>query len=276
MSLSLSRFLTVISVIFIIFAVFSLWLSRDIYDTSNFAKLSTKALQKESVRNAIASETVDRVLQDKPIVRQVAGDYLQSFIAGMLDNPTMGKVLEKTSSRLHDYVLNDNRKDVLIDTGGITTAIKPIVNLVSPDLAKQLGDKVPSSIVIVSANSVPQINPWLGWVVATGPVLGIIGIVVIILVIVFEKNIGLSLKRIGLFLTVGSLIFMLVVPYFRMLLSSRVTNPNRTTVALATYDVFTKDLFIYLLWTVLFAILLFILGYFWPRIIFEIKKLQKQ
>jgi hypothetical protein len=260
------RFLTVLSVFFIIFAIFSLWLARDIYDTSNFTALSVKAFEDPEVRAAIASETVDRALQDRPIIRQVAGDYLESFVAGMLANERMKNLFERTAERLHDYVLNNNKQDITLETGAIGSAIKPIISLVSPNLSEQLTNDIPSSVTLLNSNAFPNINKWVGWIVATGPILGLIGLVLLIVVYFYEKNLKLSLKRTGIYLAIGSIVFMLIVPYFRLLLSSRVTNQNRTTIVLTTYDTFTRNLLEYLLIAALIAAGLYALGYFWPQI----------
>lgn len=95
--------LLILSVVLILFANLGFWLSRTIYNTQNFADIVVDVYKQPEVRGAISSEIVDAALSDRPLVRQVIGDQLQSVISGILASDASETILNKSASRLQTY-----------------------------------------------------------------------------------------------------------------------------------------------------------------------------
>ncbi len=261
------RLLTGLSVVFIIFAVFSFWVSNNLYNTTSFTETTLKTFKSDEVRGVVAKESVERILENRPVVRQVAGGYLESFIAGVLGSDTAKGVFERSSNALHGYLFSSNRQDVTLNTTSFTSLVKPVLTAVSPDLAGQVPEELPESIVLIESNALPNIDQWLRPVIIAGPLVGLAALIIVIYLIYADSSRIKAIKRLGLYLAVGSLLSTLTIPYFRMLIGAASQNQNRITIITTAYDNFTKPLLSDWLLLALAGVLIYLVGLFWPKIV---------
>jgi hypothetical protein len=256
------QILILISIALLLIANFSFWLSSTIYNPQNFSSLVVETYQQQDVRDAIAAEIVDNTLESKPLVRQVIGGPVQSAISGLLSSQAFESVLSKAAVRFQNYLTTNNRQDVTIEVGQVATFIKAAATTVSPQLGEQVPDVSTEKITLVKANSLPNINKWLKPIMTIGPIVGMIGLVIIGYVIYVSENRWSAVKQIGLYLFIGTILFALLIPYFRTILQGNITDSNAEIVATATYDTFAGILARLLVYYVLIAVAMFFTGFF--------------
>jgi hypothetical protein len=254
--------LLILTVILFLIANVGFWLARTIYNPQNFTNLVVQTYRQEDVRNAISSEIVDKTLESKPLVNQVIGQPVQGAISGILGSPTFQSVLEKVATKFQAYLTTDNRQDVTLQIGQVSTFVKAAATAVSPQLGDQVPDVTPQTITLVKANSLPNINRWAKPIMTLGPLAGVIGIGILIYLFYTEEDRVRLLRRTSTYFLIGIVVFGLLIPYFRTILQGNVGNQNAEIIATATYDAFTKILTSQL---IIFASIFFItyfVGYF--------------
>ena len=77
-------FLSTISGFFLLISNTAIWLNNQVFDTTNFTNTVTTSLTSESSRNAISQNITDRIYEDRPIAKRVAGDFTTKIIGGLL------------------------------------------------------------------------------------------------------------------------------------------------------------------------------------------------
>lgn len=257
-----ARILTIVSVILILFANFAFWLSSTIYNPNNFSSLATKVYNSTEVRDAISSEIVDEALKDKPIAQQAVGDTLKSSVSGILGAPAFGTIVERVATRFQTYLTTENRQDVTIEIGRIAKIIRSIAVAADPSLESEIPEINIQTITLVKADSLPNINSWAKPVVSLGPIAGLIGLILIGYIIYATTPRFHALKLIGKYFAIGTALFMLLIPYFRVQLESNISDPNANILATETYKVFSQVLLQQLFIIILISLALYILGYF--------------
>lgn len=235
-----SRVLVSIASVLLIFSSVSFWLSENVYNTTKFNSLLTSAFEEQSSRDAISSQIVDTALKDYPLVKQVAGDTLQSSLSGLLGNASQRPVMEQVSTAFHDYLLNPNKTDITIGTGKYAAVARSIVSAIAPDAKNILPDSMQNGVVLIKASDLPNIAPYLQAIVVTGPIAGLVAIALLIYLLIVSTNRPKELKRIGMFLGITSVVALLAVPYFGIVINSLSTNQNLNTLLQNIYHTFAE------------------------------------
>lgn len=257
--------LIIIAIFLLLLANISFWLSKTLYNPQNFSNLVVQTYEQDDVRNALASEIVDNTLQSKPIVKQVIGDPVKSAISGILRSQVFKSVLERVAIKFQTYLTTNNRQDVTIEIGQVATFIKAAATTISPDLGAQVPDTTPQTITLIKSNNFPDINKWAKPIMNIGPFAGLISFAILIYLIYKAESRGEILKRIGKYLLVGSLLFILIIPYSRTILQSNISDQNAEIIATATFNTFASILTTQLAYLVIISILLYVIGIYLAR-----------
>lgn len=228
----------VLSIFFILFANFSFWVSDNIYDSKKFTQNVLTTFKKQEVRDAVATGIVDRILSDNPGLQQVASSPAQSAISGILNSSYLDPVIERVAGRFQQYITT-GQQEVSVD-------LSP-VNVLFSQVAKATGniEQTPqiknTNLVLVEANAFPKLNKWLKPITTLGPILGVIGLVILAFVIYRSVDKLLKIREIGIYLVVGVIINMLLVPFASSLIRQNTTNANSAIIASELFNTFAES-----------------------------------
>lgn len=152
--------LLTLSAILLLLAQSSAWVKNTVFDQTEFKTIAISTIQEQANRDAIATKLVDTALQDRPIIKRLAGDRLSAFTSGLLASDLGTKVLNGVTERAYAYVIQPNPKDISIE---LTTVKDPLVRLTT--LAQSTGrelpvdaESIPDAVVLIRADDTPNIS----------------------------------------------------------------------------------------------------------------------
>ena len=170
-----SIFGIIASVVFIWVFMFSIWYSNNILNQEKFVNTTTQVLQSEQIRNAISSQIVDEVQQKRPIVGTIAAPLLTKIIAGVMDSNLYANFNTKIAQEIQIQLTSANPKEVYVNVKPTKDLLGPFINELDPEILSN----VPDRIVIIKKNQIPSLYKFGTFVTVGGPILLIIGLVIL-------------------------------------------------------------------------------------------------
>ncbi len=156
--------------VLLLLAQSAFWINHTIFDKATFSTIVTSTINTEQSRQAIAATVVGRTLQDRPVIRRIAGDKATQLISGLLGTDLAAQTINTVVDRSYTYLTSENPESIEIDLLPIKT---PLAGLVS--FAESQGrevnfdvNSVPDSIMLFDASNLPNIYGysvlmlWLG------------------------------------------------------------------------------------------------------------------
>lgn len=107
----------------LIVASTAFWFNRYIFESSNFTAIVTTSISSDSSREALATEITDRVLENKPILKNLIDDQAIKLVSALLESDQAQKIQDRAVSKLHTIVTSENPQPIEIELGPIKTAL---------------------------------------------------------------------------------------------------------------------------------------------------------
>lgn len=168
------RWVRIVSVfvacLLLLIAQTAFWLNRNIFNTTKFTQKATYAITTEDSRLALGNEISDRILDDRPIVKRVAGPKLASLISSLLGTSLAEKSLYDVVQQTNIYLTSSSQKSIGLDLQGIKsgiTTVSKVADIFGQDMNID-ATRVPDKLVLVNADSIPSFYKeaiavlWLG------------------------------------------------------------------------------------------------------------------
>lgn len=220
-------FLTVLATLLILFANFYLWLNRYIFNPQNFKEISTNAILSDESRQAISAEVVDAAIGDKPLIKEVVGQRLESVITALLDSSVSQTLVEKLSLDLQKHITSPEKKDISINLAAVKSIVKPLTEAISPGQPTTIEtNQIPDNIILARKNTIPSIYSWGKTVLWLGPISFIAGVSLFIYMIFRTDEKSWLLKISGISLVIGSVISIIIPYLFMPALFASISNAN--------------------------------------------------
>ncbi len=152
--------LLALAALLLLLAQGSAWVKNTLFDQADFKSIAITTLSQQQNRDAIASKVVDTALQDRPIIKRIAGDRLSAFTSGLLASDFGERVLDGVVSKMYGYVTNPNPKDVELQLTVIKQPLSILTQIAQTYDAdiKLEADAIPDTLVLVRANEVPNVS----------------------------------------------------------------------------------------------------------------------
>jgi len=234
--------LSIIAVLLLLTGNVSLWFNRAIFNRQNFSNLTVTAIQKPQTRDAIAAEIVDQVFKDVPLVKQVAGNSIESVVSGLLNSDFIKPAIGTVAKGVNLIVTSPRPADVSIDLSSVKEFVGPVIQVFSQKFNIDVTDfKLPNKLVLVEPGQIPSLYGlgkvflWLGpfsWLFG-------IGLVVAMVWAVDKDRRNSVLKTIGTTLVTGSAILIFLTWMLKSPFLASITNENLLIIAGSIYGVFT-------------------------------------
>ena len=158
----ISTALLILGAVTLMFAQSAYWTNHNIFNKDRFTEITVNALTQESSREAIAATIVDRSLANKPVVKQLVGARMESFISGLLGSDLSVGLMKNISNRSYEYLTTENREDISVNISGVSSSISALVeiaNKIQPDSnIANTQIEIPDEIILVSSDSLPNLS----------------------------------------------------------------------------------------------------------------------
>jgi hypothetical protein len=154
--------LSIVFVLLLLVGHTAYWLHTTIYNTERFTEISTQTIGLESSRQSIGTAVTDRVLADRPIARQIAGDRLSGLIAGLIGTDLAQSAIEELAERGHLLVTTPQREPISFDVSGIKQYIVTLQSVAgtTPETQRLDVSQIPDQITIVDTKALPNIHQY--------------------------------------------------------------------------------------------------------------------
>lgn len=237
------------------------WIARNIADTSNFVETTREVLEREDVREALATRIVDNVVFQYPIAGAALEDSLVSVVTGLLGSDRLQPVLDRVATQLHQAVILGERQSITIESPELQTAVLAAVRTFAPEQASRLaleGDTL--RIELFSGVDLPSYESEISTLRRVGFAAGIIGALLVILPIVVLRD-RWSVTLAGLTLVTMSLLTFLLVLLGGQIIDQQVTGQQAQIVIAGIVDEFSSMLIVQTVVILLVGIGLCIYGF---------------
>lgn len=236
--------LSIIAVLMIIFATFSVWLNNYIFNEEAFVAETVEVATSEEVRYAISSEIVDESLVEYPVANRIFATPLTKALAGMLDSTLAEKAVKELASQTYVIVTSSDPESVVIDTTSVKSVIGPIIVALDPGAAKDVKNmNIPDKIVLIDATNFPNIS-WMTNLIWIGQILAIVGVGTMAMMIWVarkdRKTEAMVLKTFGLTLGVLALVSAMIIPAIEPTIVAYGTSYNTRLIISVVYQNFTN------------------------------------
>jgi hypothetical protein len=233
--------LSIVACFLLLISNTAIWMNNQVFDSQAFTNTVTTSLTSESSRTAMSQEITDRIFQDRPIVKRVAGDFSTKIISGLLATDQFRNVLTPAVERIQAYATSSNQEDVVIELAGIKDVIVRITNI-AENAGREVNvepENIPDQITLLEANNVPDLYKigvvflWLA------PVSFLIAI--LLLAYPYFKHLNDNKKTVALqgsIITLFGLLGLLVGPLFKPPVLANVSGPNGRVIIGNLYDAF--------------------------------------
>ena len=261
-------FLSVIAVILLLGANFSLWLNNYLFNRETFVTTSVEVFQKPAVRNAVGAEIVDQLFGDLPVVRQVVGEPVKGVISGFIASPTAKPLLRPVAEQANILLTAKEPQGIAFDISSVDNLLKPVFRILRREFSRTISlKKLPKKIVLLKKGEVPSIYRWgIVWLWA-GPVFGLMGLGLIIGLVWRAGAEGRPrvLRTTGVVLALASLIFIFLAKAIKAPVLASISGSNVRIIADNIFDVFAGRLTMQTWFLVLVGALMTAAGFFLPR-----------
>lgn len=258
--------LSIFAGFFLLIANTAIWMNNQIFDTDAFTTTVTNSLTSESSRTAMAQEITDRMFEDRPIVKRIAGDFSTKLVSGLLATDQFNNLLTPAVERIHAYTTSANQETVAVDLSGIKDVITRVSNI-SSNLGADVNvdtDRVPDEIVLLNADNVPdlyRIGVVFLWV---APITFISALVLLAYPHLKRLNDKKKIIAIqGSIITLFGLIGLLVGPLFKPPVLSNIPGPNGRVIVGNLYDAFISSFNTQTIFLALFGVLMVLVATTW-------------
>ncbi|NBU34106.1 hypothetical protein EB118_03875 [bacterium] len=243
----------------------AVWAGRAFFDTKTFSNTVTNSLTSQSSRDAIAAELVNKAFEDRPIARRVIGPKLTSGVSSLLDSSIAENSIRTISDRMQSYLSasDQNQKTVAIDVTGLKTVIQTVSSLVDTSNGQTINsDKLPDTITIIDAEKVPSFYKYGKILYYLSPLSALLVIGCAFGYIKRSKNGYRRLYVVCATVAASTLTAIAMGPLFKPSVLEFAKSTSTRTVVANLYDaflhLFTRQLFIALVLSIIIALALFI------------------
>lgn len=168
---TVSVLLILIASISLFLAQSSYWVNKTVFNQANFTSTVTDAVLEQSSRDAIASQVVDKALQNRPVAQRVISDRAEKLVSSLLGSDFATQAVNKVVNVTYKYVTTPDRQDIKIELAGVTEPILAVLNLAqaSDSNAAQKIESIPSEIVLVESDDFVDLSGVVSAMLWVGP-----------------------------------------------------------------------------------------------------------
>jgi len=243
MSNRLVTVVLIVAAVFIFVADISVWAWMNVVDNDRFVVVARQTMEREDVRIAVATIIVERMFEDRPLLRNAVGDEVAAALAGILARDRFQSLFDRLANRMHRVIIAGGIDPVTLDITTVRGVVVALARVFRDEDDVSAIESYPDEIVILEEQRYAALErlviaiPWI----AVSSSLAALGL----LVLVFFR----AVDRARAFVHAGSLIVVVAVLTLILSLPVRATliqqfamREQRIIVG-ELYDAFVRSLY---------------------------------
>lgn len=257
----------IVAALLLLVANSAYWVNQTIFDTENFTRIATTALESDSSRVAIAGGVTARLLENRPVLQQTVGDQSIKLISGLLDTNQAKNLMERAVATLQVSLTSANPKSVAIDLTSIKGTIQRIIDIANVEPTNFDPNDIPDEIVLLNADSIPDFYRYgvlFLWLAPLAALVGTVGLAYPY----FSKRKSLASSWLlplqqGVVLLVVGLMGLSVGPMFKPPVLAATNTTYGRTVVENVYDAFMATYYHQTQWVIMLGLALMLASLVW-------------
>lgn len=236
------------------------WAYPNITDTSRFVETTGEALQREDVREALATRVVDGLLQDYPIMLATVRDTMIATVTGLLGSETFEALFTTVATQLQRALVHGEQLGISIESRELQVSVLAIARVLDPEGSRNLAleDGV-LQIELFSDRDIPSFESELTNLRWAGIAAGLVGLFLLVVPFVRRRD-RWSVRLAGLVLMGVALATFLTVLLANRYIDLRVSDSQANTVINGIADGFFGWLIAQTVIVLLIGVVLCVLG----------------
>ncbi len=239
---------SLLAAVLLVIANSALWFNTYIFNGDNFTRLTTQAIEEDSSRTALATAITDRLLEDRPRLKQVVDEPVIKLISGLLDSNLAQTALTKTVSQFQVILTAEKPENVSFDLSSIKQTLPQVIAVAgnisdrNTETAELRIEDIPDTITIVNANDLPNIyrlGVALLWVAPVATLAAVAIFIYLIYRARYSRRLSAAvLATEGGILIIAGLFALALGPLFKPSILANVPNTNMRIVVENIYQTF--------------------------------------
>lgn len=217
------------------------WVNRNIFDTDTFTSIAVTSITSESSRQAIANEVVDRALQDRPIIKEVAGPTATKLVSSLLGTDQFNKVLETAISRLQVYLTSNSRESIVVNLSGVKNVLESLITIAGKTNSnlETTVSSVPDQITLVNADNIPDFYKYGLAFLWIGPIAAVLAALLLVYPYIRDRSrYYIIAPAQGAMITAMGFLCLLIGPLVKPPVLANIPSANSRVVVGNIYDAF--------------------------------------
>ncbi|RIK45610.1 MAG: hypothetical protein DCC58_05870 [Chloroflexi bacterium] len=223
------RVIAVLAALLLFFGSLEAWAYRSFANTDNFTSTTREVLEREDVREVLATRIVDRLLEKRPILRITLGDTLIPTVTGLLKSDVFLGMMEDIAAQLHQAVTKGQDVAITIESREVQLVVLGIVRVLAREDADALElEGGTLRIVIFPEGELPSYEREIRTLRIAGTLAGLLGLLLLVLPLAVRRDLW-SLRLAGFILLAVAFLSILVLALGPRFLESQVSSPQVKT-----------------------------------------------
>jgi len=232
------RVCAVLAVVLLFVANLEAWAYPNVADTSQFVGTTRDVIEREEVREALATRIVDSLLVDAPTLRASIGDTLIAIVTGLLGSERFQAIFSGVATQLQLALVHGERLSIVIESPELQAVIMAMVQILAPDRAQELSlENGTLQIELFSDAVLPSYKSEITILRWAGIAAGIVGIVLLALPYAVRRD-RWSVRLAGIALVSTAIITFLVIVLANRIIDIQIDDRQLRTVVAHITDGF--------------------------------------
>lgn len=205
------RACAVLAALFLFVANLEVWAYPSVADTAEFVETAQRALEREDVREALATRTVEALFSETPILMAAIGDTVIAMVTGLLGSETFQAIFAGIARQLQLAIVRGEPVAIAIESRELQVVVLAVASILAPEESESLtleGEAL--RIELFSANALPSYESKITILRWAGISAGVVGLFLLTLPFAVRRD-RWSIRLAGLALVAVALATLAVV-----------------------------------------------------------------
>jgi hypothetical protein len=233
----------IVAAIFIFVADISVWAWMNVVDNDRFVVVARETMEREDVRIALATIIVDRMFENRPLLREAIGEEVAAALAGILGRDRFQSLFDRLADRMHRVIIAGGVDPVTLDITTVRSVVLALARVFRDEDDVSSIESYPNEIVILEEQryaAIERLVIAIPWVAVFSSLAGI-GLLALAFLRAADRSRALVLAG-GTIAGVAVLTLVLSLPVRATLIQQFAMREQRIIVG-ELYDAFVRSLY---------------------------------
>jgi hypothetical protein len=234
----------VVAGILLFLANLQVWIYQNIVDTDTFVTTVSEVTEFESVREALSTRIVDRLFEDRPVLRVAVGEPVEAVVTGLLGTDAFHRILDGIARQLHQAITTGSQPSITIQSRELQLVVAAVARFLSPDEGSNLQFSDEGLVIeLFRPGEIPSYESEIDTLHWLGIVAGILGIILLALPIVLRRD-WWSVRLAGLTILAIAAVTFFSVPVIGWIVEGQARDDEGAEVLKSAFEAFSRPLLV--------------------------------